>query len=473
MRPATGADAAVVATIWHRGWREGHEGHVSEELVSARTEESFRLRASQRVADTTVATVGGTVAGFIMVVGDEVEQVYVARAHRGTGVAAALLATSEQIVADNGHESAWLAVVASNARARRFYERNGWSDCGLIDYPAAAAGGPISIPAHRYEKRVTNGLRFGLFPLGLAGGPDGVASGPPDDFSEIAEAVMHLQGDGPPLLVRMYAPWTGSSSTAGALAQVGQLVDSAPISWDLVLVYRDRAGNVPAWMRFVAGAVEEYGGRLAAIQVTGEANLTTVPDAADGAFPNAAEAFVHGLITAAEAKRRSAATAAIGFAVSPEVNPAEGFWPAVAELAGGRLAGSVDYAGLDMYPDVFGPRFELDQLDAAVDFLLRSFREQALPRAAIGADVPIRICESGWPTSAGRSEDRQADVLETVLRAVHARAGELNVTHWELFTLRDADSSKDDLFHNFGILRDDYSAKPAYDRLARLFTELR
>ena len=63
-------------------------------------------------------------------------------------------------------------------------------------------------------------------------------------------------------------------------------------------------------------------------------------------------------------------------------------------------------------------------------------------------------------------------VLETVLRAVHARRAELNVTHWELFTLRDADSSNDDLFYNFGIMRDDYSRKPAFDRLRSLIAEL-
>ena len=129
-------------------------GHVSEELVSARTEASFRSRASQRLADTTVATVNGALAGFVMVVDDEVEQVYVAQAHRGTGVAAALLGRAEQIVAGNGHESAWLAVVAGNARARRFYERSGWIDQGPIDYPAASDCGPISVPSRRYAKRV-------------------------------------------------------------------------------------------------------------------------------------------------------------------------------------------------------------------------------------------------------------------------------------------------------------------------------
>jgi hypothetical protein len=67
---------------------------------------------------------------------------------------------------------------------------------------------------------------------------------------------------------------------------------------------------------------------------------------------------------------------------------------------------------------------------------------------------------------------QQADALETVLRAVHARRDELNVTHWELFTLRDADSSSDDMFHQFGVLRDDYTPKPAFERLRSLFAEL-
>jgi len=46
-------------------------------------------------------------------------------------------------------------VVSGNARARRFYERHGWIDTGLIDYLAATEEGSVSIPAHRYNKRVT------------------------------------------------------------------------------------------------------------------------------------------------------------------------------------------------------------------------------------------------------------------------------------------------------------------------------
>ena len=156
LRPARDSDARAIAAIWHLGWRDGHEGHVSDELVAVRTEESFASRASRRVGDTVVAIVDGTVAGFIMVVGDEVEQVYVGREHRGAGVAALLLAEAERIVAVNGYDCAWLAVVAGNARARRFYERSGWTDSGPIDYRAAGEAGPIVIPARRYVKSVAD-----------------------------------------------------------------------------------------------------------------------------------------------------------------------------------------------------------------------------------------------------------------------------------------------------------------------------
>jgi hypothetical protein len=80
-------DGGDIAEVWRSGWQDGHLGLVPQELVDARTEASFRQRASERIADTTVAAVNGAVVGFVMAVDDEVEQVYVSAAHRGTGVA--------------------------------------------------------------------------------------------------------------------------------------------------------------------------------------------------------------------------------------------------------------------------------------------------------------------------------------------------------------------------------------------------
>jgi len=154
VRRATPADAPAVAEIWRTGWHDAHLGNVPDELVAVRTDESFDARATDRVAETSVAVVGADVAGFVMVAGDEVEQVYVSRDHRGTGIADLLLDSAERQVAANSHPVAWLAVATGNARARRFYEKRGWIDNGEFAYPAQGPDGPIDVPCHRYTKVV-------------------------------------------------------------------------------------------------------------------------------------------------------------------------------------------------------------------------------------------------------------------------------------------------------------------------------
>jgi ribosomal protein S18 acetylase RimI-like enzyme len=154
LRRARREDAREIAELWHRGWRDGHLGLVPQGLVEARTEESFRKRASERVHEATVVVVDGAIAGFVIVVGDEVEQVYVSAAYRGTGVADVLLREAERQVCANGHSTAWLGVVPGNARARAFYERAGWRDEGPFEYAASAETGAIAVWCHRYTKQV-------------------------------------------------------------------------------------------------------------------------------------------------------------------------------------------------------------------------------------------------------------------------------------------------------------------------------
>ena len=153
IRPAVAADMAAVADLWHEGWHDGHAGHVPDGLTARRTLEAFHERTPARAADTTVAVSdAGDLRGFVMVVGDEVEQVFVGRAARGSGLAADLLALAEQQVGAAGHESAWLAVVAGNARARRFYDKQGWVDEGDLPYEVTAGGRTWTSPCRRYTK---------------------------------------------------------------------------------------------------------------------------------------------------------------------------------------------------------------------------------------------------------------------------------------------------------------------------------
>lgn len=157
LRPATLDDVEAVAALFHRGWHDVHPGRVPDGLTERRTAEAFHDRVSQRIAetgDTTVAEVDGTIAGFIMVRGDEAEQVYVDRAFRGSGVAKALLAEAERQIAAAGHDVAWLVVVRGNDRAQAFYAKQGWVDEGDHDYLVAAQGETYISPCRRFTKRV-------------------------------------------------------------------------------------------------------------------------------------------------------------------------------------------------------------------------------------------------------------------------------------------------------------------------------
>ncbi|MDZ5663670.1 GNAT family N-acetyltransferase [Nocardioides sp. S-58] len=155
IRPAVAADMAAVADLWHEGWHDGHAGRVPDGLTAARTLAAFHERTPPRVADTTVALDEASgLLGFVMVVDDEVEQVFVGRAARGSGLAEQLLAEAERQVARAGHGEAWLAVVVGNDRARRFYERCGWHDAGDLPYEVTAAGQTFVSPCRRYVKKV-------------------------------------------------------------------------------------------------------------------------------------------------------------------------------------------------------------------------------------------------------------------------------------------------------------------------------
>ena len=153
IRPAVAADMAAVADLWHEGWHDGHAGRVPAGLTAERTLAAFHERTPARVDETTVAVSdAGVLLGFVMVVGDEVEQVFVARDARGSGVAGSLLAEAERQVAAAGRAEAWLAVVVGNLRARAFYERQGWRDGGDLPYEVMAGGHTFVSPCRRYVK---------------------------------------------------------------------------------------------------------------------------------------------------------------------------------------------------------------------------------------------------------------------------------------------------------------------------------
>jgi putative acetyltransferase len=147
----------AIGSLFHQGWHDVHPGHVPDGLTERRTPEAFHDRVAQAVAqtgETTVAEVDGTVAGFIMVSGDEAEQVYVDRAFRGSGVAALLLTEAERQIAAGGYDVAWLAVVRGQRARPGLLRQAGLDRRGRLRLPVTALGESFISPCRRFTKRL-------------------------------------------------------------------------------------------------------------------------------------------------------------------------------------------------------------------------------------------------------------------------------------------------------------------------------
>ena len=234
-------------------------------------------------------------------------------------------------------------------------------------YPAAGRGVPAA-------PRAAVPLIFGAYPGGGAGtfGPAGGTA--PEDPSKRLAALRKLRAPGRPFVLHMYASFSGAASLSPA-DQVGRDIaeyTAAGFQVELVLTYRpadrDPAKEVPAFTEFARDAVQTFGPnpRFVGLQVTNEANVRNAPNAADGAYPGAADALIQGVIAAkSEARRRGFSQVAIGFNWAYASGPAEtAFWRRLGRSGGALFRRSVDWVGLDVYPGTWGPRIVGSDLKA-------------------------------------------------------------------------------------------------------------
>ena len=154
-RPICPADLPALAHLWHDGWHEAHAAHVPEALVNGRTLDQFRERVDHLGDSARVIGPAGAPLGFCNIDGDELDQLFVAPAGRGGGVASALLADGEARLAASGTRRAHLFCLPENTRAARFYLRQGWIDSGLQDMQPPAAGPVLRLQCIRFEKQLS------------------------------------------------------------------------------------------------------------------------------------------------------------------------------------------------------------------------------------------------------------------------------------------------------------------------------
>jgi GNAT superfamily N-acetyltransferase len=148
VRRARPADAAPIAVVHVRSWQGAYRGLLPQEYLDGldpadRTERWRRAleRDGWPAAGTIVAVSDGQIGGFANLgptrdtdagrsrVG-EITAIYVLPEAWGTGLGRGLMTAALSQLAAGGYETAALWVLESNARARRFYARAGWTADG-------------------------------------------------------------------------------------------------------------------------------------------------------------------------------------------------------------------------------------------------------------------------------------------------------------------------------------------------------
>lgn len=320
-------------------------------------------------------------------------------------------------------------------------------------------------------------FHFGIYAGSVSGTPSGLAIGPADDMQFVGEALDDLQQGGPPILVRAYLHYRGAADWGSGddlYSQQFRTTLRSNRKLDLVLCFHDSTGDVPGWLHCIEQTIDAYGPDLGRLQITEEANLSFGTGAIDGDYPNVIPALASGVVSAKREFQRRGLPVQVGFSAAPGFGPAAEFWTRLRDVAEPEFVESVDYAGLDFFPDVFrpvAPQGSPNDLRSSVVFLLQHFRHQ-MTIASLSQKKPIVITENGWPTGSARPESCQTEVLDTIVKTVHAYREQLNIRGYQWFALRDADSVRDDLFHQFGLLRSDYSRKSGFYKFKELIGEL-
>jgi hypothetical protein len=328
-----------------------------------------------------------------------------------------------------------------------------------------SAAGVVAKPGPR--------LRFGITPAGEAG-----AIGPPVPITpgtkaETLAALRGLQPPERPFVLRLNRFfWSLRADGFREFLRRTRGYTNRGYLVELQLRYHPddkQEGAIGRWLRFVRNVTRVFGRNpgVVGLQVANEVNFFPIaPDASDSFYEGAQAALVRGVLAAQRVRqRRGYEQLEIGFnwAYRADPNREANFWGYLRDHGGRAFSEAVDWVGLDAYPGtVFPPAEppggERDGIVAAMSQLRQCF----MPIAGLGPGVPIHVEENGWPTGPGRSEASQETALRAMVGAVNEFRGTYGVSEYRWFDLRDHNTSSQNFQQHYGLLRDDYTAKPAY-----------
>ena len=351
----------------------------------------------------------------------------------------------------------------------------------LLLAPVASAqeGGDSCLTADPPPPGEVQPLRFGITPR-LAGSAGTAQEEPaPEYIAKNIDALDDLRPRHRQLVLRLNRLFW-SDGTKG-IRQMGRLVRRyrlAGFRSEIQVRYHPpegHEGDVEGFKDFVATAVRRLGRRRAVVgfSITNEANLPISPNTSDGAYEGVVDALVRGVIVARrELRKLGRPRLDVGFNVMWRWNPDSdrAFWEEIgAHPEIERFRKAVSNVGVQIYPGLVYPPAPIPGRTAGDEMAeaLTLVRDCYMPKAGLGREVELWVTENGYATNLGRSEGSQQSDLESSVEAVSKWSGALAITDYRWFNLRDNNSDGSDLFSAVGLLRDDYSRKPAFAAFRR------
>lgn len=329
--------------------------------------------------------------------------------------------------------------------------------------------------------RAPTPLRFGIDP-GLAGSTGGAQL--PTVADDVAKDVAYSSQLKPPgrvLVVRLNRLfWSGGDALIDQFRSLVAQYARAGLQVELQVRYHPPSGqdgDLPAWLAYVRHVVDVFGPdpAVVAMTITNEVNVTFSPNTSDGSYTDAEDALIQGIEAAHdEAVARGYRQLQFGFTYAYRFSPAgdASFFSYLGTRGGAAFRQALEFVGLDfypgsVYPPVMGPT---DTYRSDTAQALGVVRDCFMPMAGLGSATPIWITENGIPTGADVSEAQQAAGLAQIVNAVRDYSATFNVTDYRWFNLRDSNSSDAagslpgvaTTFATDGLLRDDYTPKPAF-----------
>jgi hypothetical protein len=342
----------------------------------------------------------------------------------------------------------------------------------LLAVPAAAQAQECLTAEPPLLTKPAQRLRFGITPG--AAGTAGVtqAAGAARDEARLTRALLDLKGSRKLILRLNRLFWSDGEKGIAAFAKLVRGYARQGLRSEVQLRYHPPdGGTLDEWAAWVRLAVKRLARQKAVVgfSVTNEANFPVSPNTSDGAYPEVKQALVRGIVAARrQLKAMHRPRLPLGFNVAWRFTPDADaqFWRDLDGLATRPFRRALDYVGVQVYPGLVWPPVPLPGRTAGQETVeaLTLLRTCYLPMAHL-TDAALWVTENGYPTNLARTEQTQQADLASTLADVHAYSGQLNVTDYRYFNLRDNNSDGTDLFAAVGLLRDDHTRKPAFATL--------